>query len=202
MEQDSTKSAEKRHAIIEAALECFSQYGFDSTSMKMIAQQAGTKSAALIYYYFKDKDDLLMACMTEVKVPLVQDIAEDTDPVEWMVRMQTEYLDLLAVPQFRKLILCAYSVISRRSDFLEAINSRFRESHRLRFYHFLDVQINRGILTPLHYWSVYQDIFYPLSMRMLISGDWSDWDHQPRYLDYLRQRAKRFLYAYSPTALL
>ena len=202
MEQDSTKSAEKRHAIIEAALECFSQYGFDSTSMKMIAQQAGTKSAALIYYYFKDKDDLLMACMTEVKVPLVQDIAEDTDPVEWMVRMQTEYLDLLAVPQFRKLILCAYSVISRRSDFLEAINSRFRESHRLRFYHFLDVQINRGILTPLHYWSVYQDIFYPLSMRMLISGDWGDWDHQPRYLDYLRQRAKRFLYAYSPTALL
>ena len=202
MEQDSTKSAEKRHAIIEAALECFSQYGFDSTSMKMIAQQAGTKSAALIYYYFKDKDDLLMACMTEVTVPLVQDIAEDTDPVEWMVRMQAEYLDLLAVPQFRKLILCAYSVISRRSDFLEAINSRFRESHRLRFYHFLDVQINRGILTPLHYWSVYQDIFYPLSMRMLISGDWGDWDHQPRYLDYLRQRAKRFLYAYSPTALL
>ena len=119
MEQDSTKSAEKRHAIIEAALECFSQYGFDSTSMKMIAQQAGTKSAALIYYYFKDKDDLLMACMTEVTVPLVQDIAEDTDPVEWMVRMQAEYLDLLAVPQFRKLILCAYSVISRRSDFLE-----------------------------------------------------------------------------------
>lgn len=200
MEQDNNKSIEKRHAIIEAALDCFSQYGFDSTSMKMIAQAADAKSPALIYYYFKDKDDLLMACMTDVIVPEVQEIPDNTDPVEWLVQMQAEYLDLLAVPQFKKLILCAYSVISRRSDFLEAINTRFREAHRLRFYHFLDVQINHGILTPLHYWSVYQDIFYPLSMRMLISGDWGDWDHQPHYLEYLRQRTKRFLYAYSPTA--
>ena len=202
MEQDTAKSLEKRHAIIEAALDCFSQYGFDSTSMKMIAQASETKSAALIYYYFKDKDDLLMACMTDVAVPEIQDIPDDTDPVEWMVQIQADYLDMLAVPQFKKLILCAYSVISRRSDFLDAINARFRESHRLRFYHFLDVQINRGKLTPLHYWSVYQDIFYPLSMRMLISGDWSDWGHQPHYLEYLRQRSKRFLYSYSPSAQL
>ena len=200
MDQDTTKSAEKRHAIIEAALDCFSQYGFDSTSVKMIAQAADTKSPALIYYYFKDKDDLLMACMTDLEVPPVQDIPDDTDPAEWMVQMQVEYLDLLAVPQFKKLILCAYSVISRRSDFLEEINTRFREPHRLRFYHFLDVQISRGVLAPLHYWSIYQDIFYPLSMRMLISGDWGDWNHQPHYLEYLRQRSKRFLHAYSPTA--
>lgn len=198
MQPENTKFVEKRQLITRAALECFSRFGFDSTSIKMIAQEAGTKSTALIYYYFKDKDDLLFACMTDVQVPEVLEISEDTPPEDWLVRMMAEYLDLLAMPQFKKLILCAYSVIGRRSDFLEEINARFRESHRLRFYKFLDVQIRKGILEPVHYWSIYQDLFYPLSMRVLISGDWGDWNRQPHYMEQLRLRTRRFLKAYAP----
>lgn len=197
MQTENSKFDAKRQIITQAALECFSRYGFDATSIKMIAQEAGAKSSALIYYYFKDKDDLLFACMEDFRPPSLEEINEDTPVEEWAVRLMTEYLDMLATPQFQKLILCAYSVISRRSDFMDEINRRFREPHRLRFYHFLDVQINRGVLAPLHYWSTYQEFFYPLSMRVLISGDWQDWNYQECYMSALRLRAQRFLKAYS-----
>ena len=197
MQPENTKFIEKRQVITRAALECFSRHGFDSTSIKMIDQEAGAKSSAIIYYYFKDKDDLLFACMEDVQTPKVLEIPEDTPAEEWFVRMMAEYPDLLATPEFKKLILCAYSLIGRRPEFLEEINNRFREPHRLRFYQFLDVQIRKGVLAPLHYWSTYQEAFYPLSMRVLVSGDWADWNHQPHYMEQLRIRAKRFIKAYS-----
>ncbi len=197
MQAGNSKFDAKRQLITRAALECFSRYGFDATSIKMIAKEAGAKSSAIIYYYFKDKDDLLIACMDDLQPPQLEDISENTPPEDWAVQLMTEYLDMLAIPQFQKLILCAYSVISRRSDFMDEINRRFREPHRLRFYRFLDVQIKNGVLIPLHYWSTYQEFFYPLSMRMLIAGDWQDWDHQEHYLALLRQRARYFFKAYS-----
>lgn len=196
MRPENSKFDAKRQAITQAALECFSRFGFDATSIKMIAKEAGAKSSALIYYYFKDKDDLLFACMADTQPPQLEDIPQDTPCEDWAVRMMAEYLDALAEPQFQKLILCAYSVLSRRSDFMDEINRRFREPHRLRFYQFLDTQIKLGVLAPLHYWSTYQEFFYPLSMRVLISGDWSDWARQEYYMEQLRQRARYFLKAY------
>ena len=190
MRPENSKFDAKRQAITQAALECFSRFGFDATSIKMIAKEAGAKSSALIYYYFKDKDDLLFACMADTQPPQLEDIPQDTPCEDWAVRMMAEYLDALAEPQFQKLILCAYSVLSRRSDFMDEINRRFREPHRLRFYQFLDTQIKLGVLAPLHYWSTYQEFFYPLSMRVLISGDWSDWARQEYYMEQLRQRAR------------
>ena len=196
MRPENSKFDAKRQAITQAALECFSRFGFDATSIKMIAKEAGAKSSALIYYYFKDKDDLLFACMADTQPPQLEDIPQDTPCEDWAVRMMAEYLDALAEPQFQKLILCAYSVLSRRSDFMDEINRRFREPHRLRFYQFLDTQIKLGVLAPLHYWSTYQEFFYPLSMRVLISGDWSYWARQEYYMEQLRQRARCFLKAY------
>lgn len=196
MQPENSKFDAKRQVITQAALECFSRYGFDATSIKMIAQEANAKSSAIIYYYFKDKDALLLACMEDFHPPNLTDIPEDTPPEDWAVQLMTEYLDMLAMPQFQKLILCAYSVISRRSDFMDEINCRFREPHRIRFYHFLDVQIKNGTLAPLHYWSTYQEFFYPLSMRVLISGDWNDWNHQEHYMTLLRKRAQCFFKAF------
>ena len=69
MRPENSKFDAKRQAITQAALECFSRFGFDATSIKMIAKEAGAKSSALIYYYFKDKDDLLFACMADTQPP-------------------------------------------------------------------------------------------------------------------------------------
>ncbi len=57
-EKDEKNTLEIRNRILDAAEKLFEERGFDATGIAEIAVQAGiTKS--LIYYYFKNKDDLL-----------------------------------------------------------------------------------------------------------------------------------------------
>nr|WP_246385814.1 TetR/AcrR family transcriptional regulator [Armatimonas rosea] len=50
---------ERREQIIDAALEVFSEKGFEGTSNKEVARVAGIASPGLIYHYFTDKLELL-----------------------------------------------------------------------------------------------------------------------------------------------
>jgi Transcriptional regulator len=52
---DSKKTIEK---ILQTSEELFSEHGFNATSISMISDRAGV-SNALIYYHFKDKDDII-----------------------------------------------------------------------------------------------------------------------------------------------
>jgi len=47
-----------RNAILKVAEELFSEKGFNGTSINLIAKKAGVNKA-LIYYHFKDKDDII-----------------------------------------------------------------------------------------------------------------------------------------------
>lgn len=53
------KQAGRRQIIIDAALECFLQYGFAKTSLDDIAKRAGL-SRPLLYLLFKNKDELFV----------------------------------------------------------------------------------------------------------------------------------------------
>lgn len=55
---------ETRRRILDAALELFSNEGFDSVTVKRIAQRSGLTDGAL-YYYFKSKQDILTTLMEE-----------------------------------------------------------------------------------------------------------------------------------------
>ncbi|MGC9364841.1 MAG: TetR/AcrR family transcriptional regulator [Fidelibacterota bacterium] len=52
----STEESTKEK-IIEVAIECFGENGYDGTSMRMIAEKSGVSKPA-IYYYFPDKEHL------------------------------------------------------------------------------------------------------------------------------------------------
>lgn len=74
-----------RDRILDAALDLFTEKGFDGTSLREIAEQLGVTKAAL-YYHFASKDDILMALhmrlhefgrealeqMTDEPVPIAQ----------------------------------------------------------------------------------------------------------------------------------
>lgn len=53
---------EKRREIVDAARALFLDVGYESISMKAIASAAGVASNT-IYWYFKDKDELLVAVL-------------------------------------------------------------------------------------------------------------------------------------------
>lgn len=56
----------RRAQIVDAALHVMAERGFRGASIKRIAQHAGLKSPALIYWYFKDKQALFDALLDEM----------------------------------------------------------------------------------------------------------------------------------------
>lgn len=53
------RGQETRRRIIDVALELFREQGYDGTTMRMIASEAGV-SLGNTYYYFKSKEDLIL----------------------------------------------------------------------------------------------------------------------------------------------
>lgn len=53
-----TKSQATRERLVAAALQLFREQGFEKTTMRAIAEEAGV-SAGNAYYYFESKDDLV-----------------------------------------------------------------------------------------------------------------------------------------------
>ncbi len=82
----------RREQIMQAALRVFGKYGFHKATMKRIAVEAGLKSAALIYWYFKDKGELVKAVMQKMS-PVIRQISQ---PEELMERPPEEVLPLFA----------------------------------------------------------------------------------------------------------
>ncbi len=88
----------RRDDIIAAALEVFAEVGYAKATIKQIAERAQVKSPALIYWYFKNKQELLQAALGSVA------------PVITQVTMQNELLDLppqQMLPHLASLIFAA-----------------------------------------------------------------------------------------------
>jgi TetR/AcrR family transcriptional regulator len=62
----------RRQEIIAAARRVFARHGFHKASIKQIAKEANLKSAALIYWYFANKEELLDAVIGDTSPALAQ----------------------------------------------------------------------------------------------------------------------------------
>lgn len=67
-----------RDRIIAAALEVFSEFGFDGASMRTIAEKAGV-SAGLIHHHFKDKETLWKNVDKQISFEFYEAVASGTD---------------------------------------------------------------------------------------------------------------------------
>ena len=75
----SPDSHGRRAQILDAALHVMAEHGFRGASIKRIAQRAGLKSPALIYWYFKDKQALFEAMLDQMAPFLA--IVADPEPL-------------------------------------------------------------------------------------------------------------------------
>lgn len=66
----SVHSADTRAVLLEAALFCFSEHGFEGTSLRMIAQRAG-RPLSLIGHHFGGKDGLYLEVFKALLNPVV-----------------------------------------------------------------------------------------------------------------------------------
>lgn len=86
---------DRRQEILEAALRVFAERGFGGSTVKEIAREAGIRSPALIYWYFRDKQDLFKEVLG-AKVPVVRAVADlarvmDLPPEEALTKLGRAY---------------------------------------------------------------------------------------------------------------
>lgn len=84
-----------RRELTEAAIDCFSRYGYRGTSIERIAREAGVTKGA-IYYHFRDKEDLLSAAVADRVAAFearVQRACEDADAAESLRRIVAVCID-------------------------------------------------------------------------------------------------------------
>lgn len=74
-------SAVTRARILRAAEELFAEKGFDGSRVDEIARKAGVNKA-LIYYYFKSKDDILDALFTSAIKDVIELIESTYDDLQ------------------------------------------------------------------------------------------------------------------------
>ena len=84
-EQISSRRADKRNLITDAAVEVFAEKGFHLARVSDIAQRAGIADGT-IYLYFKNKEDLLLSIFEEKMDQLLSGLGQTLenvdDPVE------------------------------------------------------------------------------------------------------------------------
>src|SRR5205809_320779 len=82
MHRTGPKSEETRGRILAAAMELFRRRGFESTTMREIAREAGVALGSA-YYYFESKEALVMAfyeqARDEMRPLIVQALSEERD---------------------------------------------------------------------------------------------------------------------------
>jgi AcrR family transcriptional regulator len=110
----------RRQQILDAALRVFAREGYHKASIRHIAFEAGLKSPPLVYWYFKDKNELFEAVLFEL-APLLREIDDiagsmDEPPRVVLPRITRAYLDALRNPDFERLFRIFLSEVGHRPD--------------------------------------------------------------------------------------
>src|SRR5258708_33699424 len=92
----------RRAQILNAAVYVMADRGFRGASIKRIAERAGLKSPALIYWYFKDKQALFEAMLEEM-APFLAMVADaenllDQPPEQVLTRIVDGFLRTVQQP--------------------------------------------------------------------------------------------------------
>jgi len=95
------KEEDRRRQILDAAQQVFAAKGFEGTSIKDLAQAAQI-SPGLLYWYFKDKTDLLVSLMTEridtAFGRLPASVSFDAPPEEFLPQFARFYIGIFEQP--------------------------------------------------------------------------------------------------------
>ena len=181
------RSAERRDAILTAALEEFSGHGFVATRLEDVARRAGVAKGT-IYLYFADKETLFQELVRWQLTPVVgafEHVAQADIPmrviadqmIEMFVReiYGTRRKDVIRLiisegPRFPKLAEFYYrEVLSRLIEALRGILRRAVERGELKsdaFIKFPQLLVSPGLVAIL--WNGLFDRFEPLDPRALM----------------------------------
>lgn len=127
---------QSRRELVSVAIDCFSRYGYQGTSIDRIARAAGVTKGAL-YYHFRDKQDLLFGALDDriggFERVVVERVTRLKDPVAALYEVADICVEQATVSNHRRFIL---TLMVEALDTHEELSERFRAMMR-RFRDFL-----------------------------------------------------------------
>ncbi len=104
------RSDNRRQELMASAAHLFNQRGYDATSMRDIAREAGMLAGSM-YYHFPSKDDLIIATYEEgarlITEAVLDAIAHITDPWERLEQAAAAHMNTLFGGNNFSILLCA-----------------------------------------------------------------------------------------------
>jgi AcrR family transcriptional regulator len=76
------RSRRTRQRVLQAAIECYEECGYDETTTAMIAERAGV-AVGTVYGYFKDKRDIVLELLETIVRDEADEVIEQLDPASW-----------------------------------------------------------------------------------------------------------------------
>jgi len=123
-----TRSAERRAAILAAALDEFSARGFEAARLDDVAKRAGVAKGT-IYLYFRDKESLFQELIRDMLAPLVA-IIEGMGAADVPVASLSEHIVDLFVREVYE---------TRRKDVIRLILSEGRRFPQIAEFYYREV---------------------------------------------------------------
>ncbi|USG62079.1 TetR/AcrR family transcriptional regulator [Sneathiella marina] len=151
-EEGQYRSDNRRQELMAAAAHLFNQRGYDATSMRDIAREAGMLAGSM-YYHFPSKDDLIIATYEEGRRLISNSVLVATegvsDPWERLTLAAVAHMNTLFGGNNFSILLCAD--ISRTSPTLRSRLIEIRDSYDNLFMDLIDdlplpESVDKGLL--------------------------------------------------------
>lgn len=109
MTKNELRAAQTRTRLVAAARALFADSGYAQTGTEAILADAGVKRGAL-YHHYRDKADLFEAVCRELAAEAaaaIRTATDDvTDPVEALEKGSIAWIDYMARPESRRILVC------------------------------------------------------------------------------------------------
>lgn len=171
MGRPATQHEVKKEEIIQAAIECFARYGFEGTTNKLIAREAGLNSASLIYHYFPSKTSLFEACLNSFSV--MDDLHNtlesglDKTPEEYLTLVGLTYQRILRDPRLSKIVPMFIGTTQSHQDLIPVLVKRIETVLWLPISRYLQKKTDEGILKSIPAQTGLQIFLGPIIIRLI-----------------------------------
>lgn len=151
-EEGLHRSDNRRQELMAAAAHLFNQRGYDATSMRDIAREAGMLAGSM-YYHFSSKEDLIIATYEEgkrlISTAVLESIDGVEDPWERLTQAAIAHMNTLFGGNNFSILLCAD--ISRTAPTLRSRLIEIRDSYDKLFMDLIEdlplaEDIDKGLL--------------------------------------------------------
>ena len=147
------RSRRTREAVLEAAIHCFEEQGYDETTTALIARRAGI-AVGTLYGYFRDKEEILLELLDTTVADVADLVIERLAPEHWegadprdtaRALIDTIFHSQHVRPGLQRIMWERYFKDEEFRRPFEAIRSRIREA----ILHFADALAERGLLREM-----------------------------------------------------